>query len=235
MQTSDKFLIFSKRFEGEFHRDKSTRLIYATDASAYKVMPLAVAYPKNESDIKKLIQFANEEKLSLIPRAAGTSLAGQVVGDGIVVDISKHFIQILELNESEKWVRVQPGVILDELNLYLKEFGLFFGPETSTASRCMLGGMLGNNACGSHSLIYGSTRDHTLEIKTILSDGSDASFSTLSDEEFHEKCRTKVLSLALRQRFINIFVRHSRIPKFRMQFALNSLTQETTDEIQAML
>ncbi|MDE5423529.1 FAD-binding protein [Ancylomarina sp. DW003] len=191
MQTSDKFLSFSETFEGEFHRDKSTRLIYATDASAYKVMPLAVAYPKNESDIKKLILFANQEKLSLIPRAAGTSLAGQVVGDGIVVDVSRHFTQIIEFNKDEKWVRVQPGVILDELNLYLKEFDLFFGPETSTASRCMMGGMLGNNSCGSHSLIYGSTRDHTLEIKTILSDGSEASFSALSNEEFHEKCRSK--------------------------------------------
>ncbi len=197
MQTSDKFLTFSETFEGEFHRDKSTRLIYATDASAYKVMPLAVAYPKNESDIKKLILFANDEKLSLIPRTAGTSLAGQVVGDGIIVDVSRHFTQILELNEDEKWIRVQPGVILDELNLYLKEYGLFFGPETSTASRCMLGGMLGNNACGSHSLIYGSTRDHTLEIKTILSDGSNASFSALSDEEFQEKCRTKGIDTSL--------------------------------------
>jgi FAD/FMN-containing dehydrogenase/Fe-S oxidoreductase len=197
MQTSDKFLNFSESFEGEFHRDQSTRLIYATDASAYKVLPLAVAYPKNESDIKKLIQFANEEKLSLIPRAAGTSLAGQVVGDGIVVDISRHFTQILELNEAEKWVRVQPGVILDELNLYLKEYGLFFGPETSTASRCMMGGMLGNNSCGSHSLIYGSTRDHTLAVKTILSDGSDANFSALSDDAFHEKCRTKGIKPSL--------------------------------------
>ena len=197
MQTSDKFLTFSESFEGEFHRDKSTRLIYATDASAYKVMPLAVAYPKNESDIKKLILFANDEKLSLIPRTAGTSLAGQVVGDGIIVDVSRHFTQILELNEDEKWIRVQPGVILDELNLYLKEYGLFFGPETSTASRCMLGGMLGNNACGSHSLIYGSTRDHTLEIKTLLSDGSNANFSALSDEEFQEKCRTKEITTSL--------------------------------------
>ncbi len=197
MPTSDKFLNFSESFEGEFHRDKSTRLIYATDASAYKVLPLAVTYPKNESDIKKLIQFANEEQLSLIPRTAGTSLAGQVVGDGIIVDVSKHFTKIIELNVEEKWVRVQPGVILDELNLYLKDFNLFFGPETSTASRCMLGGMLGNNACGSHSLIYGSTRDHTLKISTILSDGSTATFSALNDKEFQEKCRTKEIKPSL--------------------------------------
>jgi FAD/FMN-containing dehydrogenase/Fe-S oxidoreductase len=197
MHTTDKFLNFSETFEGEFHRDKSTRLIYATDASAYKVLPLAVAYPKSEADIKKLILFANNEKLSLIPRTAGTSLAGQVVGDGIIVDVSRHFTKITELNVDEKWVRVQPGVILDELNIYLKEFGLFFGPETSTASRCMMGGMLGNNSCGSHSLIYGSTRDHTQEVKTLLSDGSQVCFSALSDTEFHEKCRSKQLKPSL--------------------------------------
>ena len=101
MQTSEKFQSFTETFEGEFHRDQSTRLIYATDASAYKVLPLAVAYPKNDSDIKKLIRFANKEKLSLIPRAAGTSLAGQVVGDGIVVDISRYFTKIIELNVEE--------------------------------------------------------------------------------------------------------------------------------------
>ncbi|MBI9058448.1 MAG: FAD-binding protein [Labilibaculum sp.] len=177
-----------EKLEGEIHRDMSTRLLYATDASAYKVLPLAVAYPKNESDLQHLIKFASDQDLSLIPRAAGTSLAGQVVGDGLVVDISKHFTKILELNQEEKWVRVQPGVILDELNLYLHSYGLFFGPETSTSSRCMLGGMLGNNSCGSHSIIYGSTRDHTLETNCILSDGSKATFKNVTDDEFKQKC-----------------------------------------------
>ena len=177
-----------EKLEGEIHRDMSTRLLYATDASAYKVLPLAIAYPKNESDLQHLIKFASDQDLSLIPRAAGTSLAGQVVGDGLVVDISKHFTKILELNQEEKWVRVQPGVILDELNLYLHSYGLFFGPETSTSSRCMLGGMLGNNSCGSHSIIYGSTRDHTLETNCILSDGSKATFKNVTDDEFKQKC-----------------------------------------------
>ena len=188
---NDKFQQLQNRISGEVLRDQSSRLIYSTDASAYKVMPLAVVYPKDESDIKHLIQFANKEKLSLIPRAAGTSLAGQVVGNGIVVDISKYFTNIIELNTEEKWVRVQPGVILDELNLYLKEYNLFFGPETSTSGRCMLGGMLGNNSCGSHSIIYGSTRDHTQEITAYLSDGSKTVFSPLNNEEFALKCNAK--------------------------------------------
>lgn len=191
MESTRQNSLFEKlpeKMDGELHRDMTTRLLYATDASAYKVLPLAVAYPKTEDDLQHLIRFASDNNLSLIPRAAGTSLAGQVVGDGIVVDISKYFTKIIEVNKEKAWVRVQPGVILDELNLHLKNYGLFFGPETSTSSRCMLGGMLGNNSCGSHSIIYGSTRDHTLEVSCILSDGSKAIFSSLSNAEFESKC-----------------------------------------------
>ncbi|MDY0281635.1 MAG: FAD-linked oxidase C-terminal domain-containing protein, partial [Salinivirgaceae bacterium] len=135
-----------------------------------------------------LIDFARKMKISLIPRTAGTSLAGQVVGDGIIVDVSRYMTRILELNVEEHWVRVQPGVVLDELNNFLQPYGLFFGPETSTSNRCMIGGMVGNNACGAHSLVYGSTRNHTLEIKTLLSDGSEAIFGRLSNEGFLSKC-----------------------------------------------
>jgi FAD/FMN-containing dehydrogenase len=132
----------SEKLDGEFYFDKTVRILYATDASSYREMPLAVAIPSSLEDIKNLIQFAHTNKTSLIPRTAGTSLAGQVVGNGIVVDVSKHFNQILEINTTENWVRVQPGVIRDELNLFLKPYGLFFGPETSTANRAMIGGMV---------------------------------------------------------------------------------------------
>ncbi|MDY0084666.1 MAG: FAD-binding oxidoreductase, partial [Bacteroidales bacterium] len=175
-------------FKGDIHIDDATRLIYATDASAYREKPLAVALPHDAADIKLLIQSAKANGFSLIPRAAGTSLAGQVVGNGVIVDISRYMTQIIELNANERWVRVQPGVILSELNQYLEPHGLFFGPETSTANRCMMGGMLGNNACGAHSLVYGSTRDHTLEIKALLSDGSEAIFGELDNESFQQKC-----------------------------------------------
>jgi FAD/FMN-containing dehydrogenase/Fe-S oxidoreductase len=191
IEIQKQFQQLQKQIKGELFRDTSTRILYATDASAYKEMPLAVVYPKDDEDIVALVKFAQSNQLSLIPRAAGTSLAGQVVGNGIVVDISKHMTKILELNQEEKWVRVQPGVILDELNLYLQKYNLFFGPETSTSSRCMMGGMLGNNSCGSHSIIYGSTRDHTLEAKVILSDGSKAHFTALTDQQFQKKCEGK--------------------------------------------
>ncbi|RAK02206.1 FAD/FMN-containing dehydrogenase [Larkinella arboricola] len=174
----------ANQLEGEFHTDNTQRTLYATDASAYREMPLAVAVPKSVNDLKRLIAFAREHGTSLIPRTAGTSLAGQVVGSGIVVDVSKYFTKILELNEQERWVRVQPGVVRDELNLFLKPYGLYFGPETSTANRAMIGGMVGNNSCGSNSVVYRSTREHLLSVKALLSDGSEAEFGEVRTSEF---------------------------------------------------
>ena len=172
--------------EGDLFLDDTIRTLYATDASAYREMPLAVAIPKTEADIKKLIAFADRNDVSIIPRTAGTSLAGQVVGNGIVVDVSKSFTKILEINAEERWVRVQPGVVRDELNMALKPYGLYFGPETSTANRAMIGGMVGNNSCGSNSVVYGSTREHTLEVKAILADGSDVEFKSLPTSNYQE-------------------------------------------------
>ena len=178
-----------RNLEGDLKHDKITTTIYSTDASVYKEEPAAVVWPKTVSDIRKILQFAVQEKSSVTLRAGGTSLAGQVVGSGIIIDISRFMNRILEINKDEMWVRVEPGVVLDELNLKLKEYGLFFGPETSTSNRCNIGGMVGNNACGSHSVVYGSTRDHTIEIKTLLSDGTEALFGPLDRKEFLEKCK----------------------------------------------
>ncbi|GGA99279.1 FAD-binding and (Fe-S)-binding domain-containing protein [Puia dinghuensis] len=184
----EKLQALGRQLEGELYYDTTMRTLYATDASAYREMPQAVAVPKTTDDIRKLIAFARAEKTSLIPRTAGTSLAGQVVGKGIIVDVSKYFTGILELNVEERWVRVQPGVIRDDLNLFLKPKGLLFGPETSTANRAMIGGMVGNNSCGSNSVVYRSTREHLLEVKALLSDGSEATFGKLGLDEFHARC-----------------------------------------------
>jgi FAD/FMN-containing dehydrogenase/Fe-S oxidoreductase len=175
--------------DGDLKHDKITTTIYSTDASVYKEEPLAVAWPRGASDIRKILSFAAEEKTSVTLRAGGTSLAGQVVSSGIIIDISRYMDKILEINKDERWVRVEPGLVLDELNMKLKEYGLFFGPETSTSNRCNIGGMVGNNACGSHSIIYGSTRDHTIELKTLLSDGSDATFGPVDNQIFNAKCK----------------------------------------------
>ncbi len=175
------------QLDGDLFIDNVQRVLYSTDASQYKEKPLAVTRPKSVDDIKKIIAFARENNTSVIPRGAGTSLAGQVVGPGIVMDISKYMNRIIEFNEKERYVVIEPGVVLAELNLFLAKYNLQFGPETSTANRCVIGGMLGNNSCGLHSLVYGSVREHILEVGAILSDGSETTFKALTPEQFKAK------------------------------------------------
>ncbi|NER16518.1 FAD-binding and (Fe-S)-binding domain-containing protein [Spongiivirga citrea] len=177
----------STRLEGTLHYDDLHKAIYATDASVYRKIPTAIAYPKTTDDIKELIAFATRNKTSIIPRTAGTSLAGQCVGDGIIVDVSRHFTNILNFDKNAKTITVQPGIIRDELNRFLKEHGLFFGPNTSTSNRCMIGGMVGNNSSGSTSIKYGVTRDKVLSLKTIMADGTELTFGALSEKEYQEK------------------------------------------------
>lgn len=188
MNIADPFYALRQSLEGDVFTDQVQKVLYATDASSYREIPQAVTRPKNKEDIRKIIAFARETGSSVIPRAGGTSLAGQVVGPGIVVDISKYMNKIGELNIKERWIEVEPGIVLAELNQFLATHGLQFAPETSTANRCCVGGMLGNNSCGLHSLIYGSAREHILEVEGILSDGSDVSFKALTAKEFQEKC-----------------------------------------------
>jgi FAD/FMN-containing dehydrogenase/Fe-S oxidoreductase len=188
MKENDPFLSLKHKLEGDVFTDNVQRVIYATDASSYREIPQAVCKPKTKEDIRAIIQFACENQTSVIPRAGGTSLAGQVVGAGIVVDISKYMNKIVELNVEGRWVVVEPGLNLSELNQYLSPHGLQYGPETSTANRCCIGGMVGNNSCGLHSLIYGSAREHILEAECILADGSEVVFKALTTDEFHAKC-----------------------------------------------
>ncbi|MEY4778178.1 MAG: hypothetical protein RIS13_926, partial [Bacteroidota bacterium] len=224
----EKLKLLKGRLKGDLFLDDTIRTLYATDASAYREMPLAVAVPQTVDDIQQLIAFALAEKTSLIPRTAGTSLAGQVVGSGIIVDVSKHFSQILELNKEEGWVRVQPGVIRDELNLFLKPYGLFFGPETSTANRAMIGGMVGNNACGSNSVVYRSTREHLLEVKAFLSDGSEAMFSSLSADAFHDKCELNTLEGNIYKTIRSILGNYDNQLEIRKEFPKKSVERRNT-------
>ena len=183
----------NNKLSGEVKFYNLHRGIYATDASVYRKLPLGVAYPKTTQDLKELIAFANKNKTSLIPRTAGTSLAGQCVGDGLVVDVSKYFTEIISIDKNKKQITVQPGVVRDELNVYLKPFGLFFGPNTSTSNRCMIGGMVGNNSSGTTSIQYGVTRDKIVSMKTILSDGSEVEFKGLSKAAFQDKLHLTTL------------------------------------------
>jgi len=178
----------ASRISGELRTGTTMRRLYATDASEYQEMPAGVVFPKTDDDIREIIRFAKRNRLGVIPRTAGTSLAGQCVGNGLVVDVSKHLTRILSLDLENRRVRVQPGVVRNELNHFLAPHGLLFGPETSTANRAMIGGMVGNNSCGSNSIVYGSTREHLVSVKGILSDGTEVVFGALTREEFGAKC-----------------------------------------------
>ena len=185
--------LLASSLEGDLFYDELHKVIYSTDASVYQIKPIAVARPKSVGDIQTLVRFANEHNIPLTPRTAGTSLAGQTVGSGIIVDVSKYFTKIIALDQENKTVTVQPGVIRDELNLFLKPYGLFFGPNTSTSNRCMIGGMVGNNSSGTTSIRYGVTRDKIVALKAILSDGSETVFTSLSSAEFIEKTKGDTL------------------------------------------
>ncbi|GAB5408329.1 MAG: FAD-binding and (Fe-S)-binding domain-containing protein [Balneolaceae bacterium] len=167
--------------------DLLTRQLYATDASMYEELPKGVTFPKTVFDIQELVQKANKETFSITARSAGTSLAGQATGNGIVMDVSRFMTKIEELNPGERFALVQPGVIRDSLNKKASEFGLLFGPDTSTTNRCMIGGMIGNNSAGSFSIKHKTTREHTIEMEVVLSDGSLAQLKPLSLQELEEK------------------------------------------------
>ncbi len=218
----------STKLQGDLYYDTTMRTLYATDASAYREMPLAVSIPKSKKDILTLIQFANEHQTNLIPRTAGTSLAGQVVGSGIIVDVSKHFTKIIELNVKESWVRVEPGVIRDELNLFLHAHGLYFGPETSTANRAMIGGMVGNNSCGSNSVVYKSTREHLMEVTAFLSDGSEVVFKSLSLDDFHAKCELPTLEGSIYKTTRSMLGQYENQVEIKKEFPKKSVERRNT-------
>lgn len=177
----------SATLAGEIKLDKLSKALYATDASVYKKTPLGVAFPKTTGDLQKIISFANKNNIGIVPRTAGTSLAGQCVGEGLIVDVSKHFTDIISLNLEKKQITVQPGVIRDTLNTFLAPYGLFFGPNTSTANRCMIGGMVGNNSSGTTSIQYGVTREKVVALETVLWDGSMATFGSIDKNGFKDK------------------------------------------------
>jgi FAD/FMN-containing dehydrogenase/Fe-S oxidoreductase len=217
-----------KSLNGDLFTDTTELLLYATDASAYRQVPLAVARPRHKQDIRCLVRFARDNGIPLIPRTAGTSLAGQVVGGGIVVDVSRYMNRILEINATERWARVEPGVVLDELNQEAAKHGLFFGPETSTSNRCMIGGMVGNNACGAHSIIYGSTRDHTLSVQAILSDGSEAEFGPLGPSELEDKTRLESMEGAVYRNILALLSNPEVLDGIRQEYPDPAIKRRNT-------
>lgn len=214
--------------EGQLFYDELHKRIYATDASVYRKVPIAVAYPKTLQDIKVLIIFAKANKVSLIPRAAGTSLAGQCVGDGIVVDVSKYFTKIISFNKEEQTVTVQPGVIRDDLNRFLAPHGLFFGPNTSTSNRCMIGGMVGNNSSGTTSIQYGVTRDKVIRLKTVLSDASEVCFEAITKSEFSQKRKLKNLEGKIYKKIHKILTKEGAVQEIINDFPKPEIHRRNT-------
>ena len=188
--------------------DSLTRRLYATDASLYEEFPSGVSFPKSADDIRSLVSQSAEQNFSVTARSAGTSLAGQTTGDGVIMDVSRYMTDIFEINEAEQYARVQPGVIRDTLNREAAKSGLQFGPDTATTNRCMLGGMIGNNSCGSFSIKHKTTREHILEVDTILSDGSRVVFSPVSDAELAEKLSLNTLEGSIYRGMIDLLKKH---------------------------
>jgi FAD/FMN-containing dehydrogenase/Fe-S oxidoreductase len=173
--------------KGEISFDDYTLGIYATDASIFQIMPVALALPLDEEDVISAVNVARKFNVSIVPRGGGTSLGGQAAGPSLIIDFTKYMNRVLEVNVKEKWVRVQPGVVLDELNTFLQQYGLHFAPDPATSSRATIGGMIGNNSSGTKSIIYGITRDHVLETKTLLSDGDILNFKEFHVEDYLQK------------------------------------------------
>src|SRR5258708_24399877 len=163
--------------------------MYSTDASFYQIKPIAVILPKDEADVKKALALAGKNKIKILPRGGGTSLAGQTVGEALVIDFSKYMNKVLEFNAKERWVRVQPGVVRDELNEEMAKHNLHFAPDPATSSRANVGGMVGNNSSGTKSILYGKTVDHIIDAKILLADGTELLLKELTPEEYELKAK----------------------------------------------
>ena len=179
----DLYQALKKRVNGEVRFDRASRLMYSTDASIYEIEPIGVVLPRTHEDVFATMEIARDFKVPVLPRGAGTSLAGQTVGEAVVMDMSKYLNRVLEVNTEERWAMVEPGVVQEQLNLHLRPMGFLFGPDTSTANRATIGGMMGNNSAGSHSILYGKTIDHVLEMDVIFSSGEG---QTLREMKFEE-------------------------------------------------
>jgi len=207
-----------KRVEGEVRFDKYSRLLYSTDASMYEIEPIGVVIPRHKGDVQAVIEVANRFGVPVLPRGGGTALAGQTVGHAIVLDFSKYMHRVLEVNREEPWCRVQPGLVQDELNAHVRPMGLLFGPDTSTSNRATIGGMIGNNSAGAHSIAYGKTLDHVLELTAYLSDGSEVVLKNLSPEALHAKMKENSLEGQICHEIVRLAGEHrqeilARFPK----------------------
>jgi len=197
-----------KRIAGEVRFDDMTKVLYSTDASIYEIEPLGVVIPKTPEDAIATVEICGRYGVPVLPRGGGTALAGQAVGRAVHLDLSKYLNKLLEVNVEERWARIQPGIVLDELNAALRPHGLWFAPDVSPSNRATLGGMMGNNSSGARSLIYGRTMEHVLEMTVVLSDASTIRTHTLTDAELEAKLRAPGLESDLYRAVHNLATTH---------------------------
>lgn len=235
MQTQERtssltFIDELKNIKGDVLTDDYSLGMYATDASFYQIKPLAVVLPLDESDVKKAMETAWRHKIKILPRGGGTSLAGQTVGEAIVIDFSKYMNKILEFNERERWVRVQPGLVRDELNEVMGKYNLHFAPDPATSSRANVGGMVGNNSSGTKSILYGKTVDHVIEAKVLLADGTELVLKELSGENFAKKAEQKDREGEIYRKVQDIIERHREEIKQRFPKVMRRVGGYNLDE-----
>jgi FAD/FMN-containing dehydrogenase len=220
--TSDKYFEIEaelkRRVEGDIRFDRYSRLLYSTDASIYQIEPIGIVVPRHKGDVQAVVELAAKLGVSILPRGGGTSLAGQAVGHSIVLDFSKYMQNVLEVNKEELWCRVQPGLVQDELNAHVRGMGLQFGPDTSTSNRATIGGMIGNNSSGAHSLTYGKTLDHVLELTVLLADGNEVVLGDLALDDLAKKSKQNTSEAWAHREVSRLAVQHrneilARYPK----------------------
>lgn len=197
-----------KRIAGEVRFDAFSRMLYSTDASIYQIEPIGVVIPRQADDVVATVETARQHGVPVLPRGGGTGLVGQTIGKAIIMDMSNYMHQITELNTEEQWAWVQPGVVQDQLNAYLRPHGFLFGPDTSTSSRATIGGMIGNNSAGARSILYGKTIDHVLEVQVILSDGSTTTFKPLDKSMLEQKMRGETLEAMIYRKVTRLAREH---------------------------
>ena len=221
---------------GEVRFDEVTRLLYSTDASIYQVKPIGVVLPKTTEDVIAVIEIANRHNVPVLPRGGGTSLAGQTVGQAIVIDFSKHMRDVIDINPEEGWARVQPGIILDELNARLRPLGYQFAPDPSTSNRSNVGGALGNNSCGSHSIVWGKTVDNVQSMEVVLSNGDVATFGPLTEMGLEAKSRQDNFEGKIYRDLLNVGEANrdeilSRYPKIQRRVSGYNLDEFVDDRL----
>lgn len=220
----------TKKIKGEVLSDEYSLGMYATDASFYQIKPLAIVLPLDESDVRRAVEIARAYKIKILPRGGGTSLAGQTVGDAIVIDFSKYMNKILEFNEKERWVKVQPGLVRDELNEEMAKYNLHFAPDPATSSRANVGGMVGNNSSGTKSILYGKTVDHILEAKVLLADGTELRLKELSREAYQQKAQQQDREGEIYRSFQQIIQQNQEEIKQRFPKVMRRVSGYTLDE-----